>query len=163
AAGMPRLANRSTSAERCGVSVMAAAGGWRAAWADQCTGRYVRRHANSPRIHRAAHSLRAHRAVDIVHRASHASEHSATESSMPAAKHPLLRLPIAAAALSLALAAAPAVAGPGEDARASNAVRVLTDIQAIPESAIPEKLFDEGRAIVVVPDTIKAGLVIGGR
>jgi len=82
---------------------------------------------------------------------------------MPAAKHPLLRLPIAAAALSLALAAAPAVAGPGEDARASNAVRVLTDIQAIPESAIPEKLFDEGRAIVVVPDTIKAGLVIGGR
>ena len=81
---------------------------------------------------------------------------------MPAKRHSL-RLPLAAAALSLALAAAPAVAGPEEDARAHNAVRVLTDIQAIPESAIPEKLFDEGRAIVVVPDTIKAGLVIGGR
>ncbi len=81
---------------------------------------------------------------------------------MPAKRH-LLRIPVLAAALGLALAAAPAVAGPQEDARALNAVRVLTDIQAIPESAIPEKLFDEGRAIVVVPDTIKAGLVIGGR
>jgi lipid-binding SYLF domain-containing protein len=81
---------------------------------------------------------------------------------MTAKRHPL-RMPTLAAALCLALAAAPAAAGPQEDARALNAVRVLTDIQAIPESAIPEKLFDEGRAIVVVPDTIKAGLVIGGR
>ncbi len=56
-----------------------------------------------------------------------------------------------------------AVAGPQEDARARNAVRVLTDIQAIPESAIPDKLLDEARAVVVVPDTIKAGLVLGGR
>lgn len=59
--------------------------------------------------------------------------------------------------------AAQAVAGSAEDARARNAVRVLTDIQAIPESAIPDKLLDEAHAIVVVPDTIKAGLVIGGR
>jgi lipid-binding SYLF domain-containing protein len=74
-----------------------------------------------------------------------------------------LRLPALAAALSLALVAAPAFAGPEQDARALNAVRVLTDIQQIPESAIPDKLFDEARAIVVVPDTIKAGLVLGGR
>jgi lipid-binding SYLF domain-containing protein len=64
--------------------------------------------------------------------------------------------------LMLALAGA-ASAGAMEDARAQNAVRVLTDIQAIPESAIPDKLLDEARAIVVVPDAIKAGLVIGGR
>lgn len=56
-----------------------------------------------------------------------------------------------------------AIAGADEDARAHNAVRVLTDIQAIPESAIPDKLLDEARAVVVVPDTIKAGLIIGGR
>ena len=56
-----------------------------------------------------------------------------------------------------------AIAGEREDERARNAVRVLTDIQAIPESAIPDKLLDEARAIVIVPDTIKAGLVIGGR
>jgi lipid-binding SYLF domain-containing protein len=71
------------------------------------------------------------------------------------------------AALALALAAGlvstAALAGPQEDARAQNAVRVLTDIQAIPESAIPDKLFDEARAVVVVPDAMKLGLVVGGR
>lgn len=73
-----------------------------------------------------------------------------------------------AAALPLALAvalAAPgaAFAGEKEDAQASNAARVLAEIQAIPETSIPNKLLDEARAIVVVPDSIKAGLVIGGR
>jgi lipid-binding SYLF domain-containing protein len=42
-------------------------------------------------------------------------------------------------------------------------VRVLAEIQAIPESSIPDKLLDEAKAIVIVPDTIKAGLVLGGR
>ena len=74
---------------------------------------------------------------------------------------PLPRL----AVLLLALSALPAVvvAGPTEDERARNAVRVLTDIQQIPESAIPDKLLDDARAIVVVPDTLKIGLVFGGR
>ncbi|WP_082576422.1 MULTISPECIES: lipid-binding SYLF domain-containing protein [unclassified Lysobacter] len=69
---------------------------------------------------------------------------------------------LAVLVLSLSFAAS-AVAGPDEDARARNAVRVLGDIQQIPESAIPDKLFDEARAIVVVPDTLKIGLVVGGR
>lgn len=69
---------------------------------------------------------------------------------------------LAVLVLSLSFAAS-AVAGPDEDARARNAVRVLGDIQQIPESAIPDKLFDEARAIVVVPDTLKVGLVVGGR
>ena len=63
----------------------------------------------------------------------------------------------------LASAATSAFATEREDARARNALRVLTDIQAIPENAIPDKLIDEARAVVIVPDTIKAGLVIGGR
>ena len=71
-----------------------------------------------------------------------------------------LALPLA---LTAALAAPAAHAGPTEDARASNALRVLTEIQAIPESSIPEKLLDEAKAIVIIPDTIKAGLVLGGR
>ena len=71
-------------------------------------------------------------------------------------------LPIAAALL-LVVASAPATAGPAEDARARNALRVLTDIQQIPESSIPDKLLDDARAIVVVPDTVKIGLVFGGR
>ncbi|QWP79272.1 lipid-binding SYLF domain-containing protein [Lysobacter sp. K5869] len=66
-------------------------------------------------------------------------------------------------ALSLGLSATAAVAGPDEDQRARDAIRVLADIQQIPESAIPDKLFDEARAIVVVPDTLKVGLVFGGR
>ena len=76
---------------------------------------------------------------------------------------PLRLLRPAAALLLLAAASASAFAGTNEDARARNAVRVVTDIQAIPESAIPDKLLDEAHAIVVVPDSIKAGLVIGGR
>lgn len=68
--------------------------------------------------------------------------------------------------LSLALSLAfpgTAMAGPEEDERAMNAVRVLNEVQRIPESAIPDKLFDEARAIVVVPDALKVGLVLGGR
>jgi lipid-binding SYLF domain-containing protein len=79
--------------------------------------------------------------------------------TMPNPTRPLLL----SIALASSLFAATAVAGPQEDARAQNALRVLTDIQAIPEKAIPDKLLDEGRAIVIVPDTIKAGLVLGGR
>ena len=74
------------------------------------------------------------------------------------------RTRITALSLALTLASAAAAhAGPREDAQAENAVRVLSEIQAIPESAIPDKLLDDAKAIVIVPDTIKAGLVIGGR
>lgn len=72
----------------------------------------------------------------------------------------LPRLAVLMIALSVATAA---VAGPQEDDRAREAVRVLTDIQQIPESGIPDKLLDEARGIVVVPDALKIGLVLGGR
>lgn len=75
-------------------------------------------------------------------------------------RHGLLRLGV----LMLAsLASVQAIAGTEEDERASNAVRVLRDIQRIPEESIPEKLLDEGKAIIVVPDSLKVGLVFGGR
>lgn len=68
------------------------------------------------------------------------------------------------AGLLLATAfAGQAIAGPDEDKRATDAVRVLREIQKIPEQGIPDKLLDEGRAVVVIPDTLKVGLVIGGR
>lgn len=72
----------------------------------------------------------------------------------------LPRLAVLMIALSVATAT---VAGPQEDDRAREAVRVLTDIQRIPESGIPDKLLDEARGIVVVPDALKIGLVLGGR
>ncbi|MGY8562480.1 YSC84-related protein [Paracidovorax citrulli] len=65
--------------------------------------------------------------------------------------------------ITASLLSTQAMAGPTEDQRARNAVRVLNDIQGIPEQGIPDKLLDEARAVVVIPDTIKAGLVIGGR
>jgi lipid-binding SYLF domain-containing protein len=67
------------------------------------------------------------------------------------------------AAAALALPAAPALAGEKEESRAADAARVLGEIMRIPETAIPEKMFDEAYAIAVIPDVVKAGLVIGGR
>jgi lipid-binding SYLF domain-containing protein len=69
----------------------------------------------------------------------------------------------AALLLVASLSAGQALAGPKEDERAVNAVRVLKEIQKIPEQGIPDKLLDEGKAIIVIPDTLKAGLVFGGR
>ena len=66
-------------------------------------------------------------------------------------------------ALAVLLAAGTVAAGAREDVRAEDAVRVVKQIQAIPESAIPDRLLDEAKAIVVVPDTLKAGFMIGGR
>jgi lipid-binding SYLF domain-containing protein len=69
-----------------------------------------------------------------------------------------------AATLALMLAfAAPAQAGVKEDAKAQDAARVLAEIMRIPETAVPTKLFSEAHAIAVIPDVVKAGLVIGGR
>jgi len=73
------------------------------------------------------------------------------------------RLPRLALFLSIALFAGQALAGEQEDQRARDAVRVLSEIQKIPEQGIPDKLLDEGRAVVVIPDTLKVGLVVGGR
>ena len=66
-------------------------------------------------------------------------------------------------ALAVLIAAGSVAAGDREDVRADDAVRVLQQIQAIPESSIPDRLLDEAKGIVVVPDTLKAGFVLGGR
>lgn len=55
------------------------------------------------------------------------------------------------------------MAGPQEDQRARNAVRVLDEVQTVPDQAIPDHLLSQARAIAVFPDSIKAGLLIGGR
>ena len=47
--------------------------------------------------------------------------------------------------------------------RATNAVRVLSDIMQAPDKAIPQDLLRNARAIAVIPDMIKAGFIFGGR
>jgi lipid-binding SYLF domain-containing protein len=54
-------------------------------------------------------------------------------------------------------------AGEQELARADNALRVLKEIMQAPDSRVPAKLIQDAQAIAVIPDVIKAGLVIGGR
>ncbi len=68
-----------------------------------------------------------------------------------------------ALALAVLLAAGGVAAGAREDVRADDAVRVVRQIQAIPEASIPDRLLDDAHAIVVVPDTIKASFMFGGR
>ena len=71
---------------------------------------------------------------------------------------------IAACAILLAAATAmPAHAGEQEIARANNAVRVLKQIMQAPDSRIPGHLLRDAYAVAVIPDVIKAGLIIGGR
>jgi len=62
-----------------------------------------------------------------------------------------------------ALVAMPAHASDEEDELAANAVRVLKEVMQAPDRSIPIDLLREAHAIVVVPDVIKAGLVVGGR
>ena len=61
--------------------------------------------------------------------------------------------------------AVPAAAAddPSDAQRTQQALRVLRDIQAVPEQAIPDRLFDEARGILVVPDALKIGFIFGGR
>jgi lipid-binding SYLF domain-containing protein len=61
------------------------------------------------------------------------------------------------------LVATGANAGEAEFKRAREATRVLDEIMQAPDRRIPTNLLREAHAIAVIPDVIKAGLVIGGR
>jgi lipid-binding SYLF domain-containing protein len=62
------------------------------------------------------------------------------------------------------LLAAPASAFPPAPARTiQSATDVLNDLAAVPESCIPASLLADAQGIAIIPHTIKAGFVIGGR
>lgn len=66
--------------------------------------------------------------------------------------------------LSLALVAAPAAqAAPPPEQRLQDAARVLDEIMRSPDRAVPSRLLQDAYAIAVIPDVVKAGLLIGGR
>src|SRR5215212_9019722 len=67
-------------------------------------------------------------------------------------------------ALLLVLLAAPAAfAQIREQALVKDAGVVLTDITRVPEKGIPVALLQEAQAIMIFPDVLKAGLIVGGR
>ena len=74
-----------------------------------------------------------------------------------------MRLTIRLASALLLLCASVAQAAEPPLKRAENAVRVLGEIMQAPDKAIPRDLLQAAHAIVVVPDVLKAGFVIGGR
>lgn len=69
------------------------------------------------------------------------------------------------ATLSLLLCLLPmlALAAPPPEKRLENATRVLDEIMMSPDRAVPRRLLQDAYAIAVIPDVVKAGLVIGGR
>ena len=76
-------------------------------------------------------------------------------------KSPLSRLLLVAALVVAPVFAAHAAES--ELDRARDALRVLKQIEQAPDRAIPQDLLRNAKAIAVIPDVIKAGLIIGGR
>jgi lipid-binding SYLF domain-containing protein len=70
---------------------------------------------------------------------------------------------MSAICISVLVFALPAIAEAREEQRAAEAVQVLREVMAMPESAIPENLLNRAYAIAVIPGVVKAGLVVGGR
>jgi lipid-binding SYLF domain-containing protein len=65
---------------------------------------------------------------------------------------------------SLAIVCSPAAfAGEAENLRAANATRVLREIAQSPDKGLPSDMIANAYAVAVIPDVLKAGLVIGGR
>jgi lipid-binding SYLF domain-containing protein len=50
-----------------------------------------------------------------------------------------------------------------EQDRVKDASAVLSDIMKVPEKGIPAALLHEAQAIMIFPDVIKAGFIVGGR
>lgn len=56
-----------------------------------------------------------------------------------------------------------AEARPTVDEKARDAARVLDEIMQAPDRRVPDSLLHDAEAIAVIPDVIKAGLIVGGR
>ena len=65
--------------------------------------------------------------------------------------------------LGLGLQSTATLARPTEDERLQQAVKVLDEVMRMPEHAIPRKLLTDAYAIAVIPEVVKASLVVGGR
>ena len=71
------------------------------------------------------------------------------------------RLPL----FALALAALPATATAAPPARSTvdEAIDVVNDLAGVPEKQVPPKLLRDASAVIVAPDVLKGGFVLGAR
>ena len=58
---------------------------------------------------------------------------------------------------------AASTAGVSEDAKVQASTAVIKEIMEIPENAIPPSLLASAHGIVIFPDLLKAGFILGGR
>ena len=70
---------------------------------------------------------------------------------------------MAAALMVLAVYGRPAQAQGRETATVESAIEVLQDTVAIPDKGIPAKVLRGSEAVLIVPDLIKLGFLVGGR
>ncbi len=68
---------------------------------------------------------------------------------------------VALAAVSLL--SLPARAETGEEATINKAMTVLRDLQAIPDTKIPDLLMSKAEGLVILPANVKVGLIFGAR
>jgi lipid-binding SYLF domain-containing protein len=72
------------------------------------------------------------------------------------------RLPMFALTLAAALPAA-AVAGPPDRSTVAESIEVLDDLAGAPEKRVPPRLLQDASAVIVAPDVVKAGFLLGAR
>jgi lipid-binding SYLF domain-containing protein len=63
----------------------------------------------------------------------------------------------------LATFPAAALAGPEERSTVDGALEVLNDFATAPEKRIPPKLLQDASAVIVAPDVVKGGFIVGAR
>jgi lipid-binding SYLF domain-containing protein len=67
------------------------------------------------------------------------------------------------ALLAASLIALPAQAATDEEAMLERSMTVLTELQAIPDTRIPDLLLSRAEGIVILPANVKVGLIFGAR
>lgn len=75
----------------------------------------------------------------------------------------LARFALLSLSVLVLVAAQRASAASPPEQRLQNATRVLDEIMQSPDRAVPRRLLEDAYAIAVIPDVVKAGLLIGGR
>jgi lipid-binding SYLF domain-containing protein len=74
-----------------------------------------------------------------------------------------MRLTAPLLVLCALLVAGPAAASNGETAIIDKSLKVLTEVQAMPDLQVPDWLLQRAEGIAILPEVVKAGAIVGGR